>query len=253
MLQHGAYTLLLDACYDREQFPTLAEAIEWTWASTDAEIEAVKFVLGRFFTPENNVHVQKRIKEELDDYHAKAEQNKRIANERETKRKENSTNRARSVHESSPERVEASPNQEPITKNQEPQTINQKTTPRKSATPSKPESVDLQVWQDWLALRKSKRAAVTETVMRGAESEAGKAGMALNEFLAVWCRRGSQGLEADWLKPNERGKFEQKTFAERSSDHAAAEIEKWAPSIAAKREKFTIEEGAANAFRISGG
>ena len=53
MLEHGAYTLLLDACYDRERFPTLDEAIEWTWARTDAEIEAVKFVLARFFTLED--------------------------------------------------------------------------------------------------------------------------------------------------------------------------------------------------------
>lgn len=127
------------------------------------------------------------------------------------------------------------------------------TATRKSATPSKPEGVDEQVWADWQALRKQKRASVTETVMRGAEAEALKAGMTLNDFLAVWCQRGSQGLEAGWLKPHERGKFEQKSFAERSADHAAAEVAKWAPSIAAKREIFTIEEGASNAFRISGG
>ena len=45
MLQHGAYTVLLDTCYDREQFPTLEEAIDWAWASTEAEIEAVKLTL----------------------------------------------------------------------------------------------------------------------------------------------------------------------------------------------------------------
>ena len=38
MLQHGAYTLLIDSCYDREKFPTLEDAIEWTWASSDDEI-----------------------------------------------------------------------------------------------------------------------------------------------------------------------------------------------------------------------
>jgi uncharacterized protein YdaU (DUF1376 family) len=27
MLQHGAYTLLIDSCYDREKFPTLEQAI----------------------------------------------------------------------------------------------------------------------------------------------------------------------------------------------------------------------------------
>ena len=113
MLQHGSYTLLIDACYDREEFPTFEQAIDWTWASSEQEIEAVKFVLSKFFVLENGVYVQTRIAEEIAEYHDKAATNARIANERETKRKENSTNRARSVHE-------APPNQEPRTKNQEP-------------------------------------------------------------------------------------------------------------------------------------
>ena len=53
MLQHGAYTLLIDACYDREQFPTLDDAIDWAWASSAAEIEAVEFVLRKFFIVRN--------------------------------------------------------------------------------------------------------------------------------------------------------------------------------------------------------
>ena len=28
--------------------------------------------------------------------------------------------------------------------------------------------------------------------------------MGLEAFLRIWCRRGTQGLEADWLKPAER-------------------------------------------------
>jgi hypothetical protein len=58
---------------------------------------------------------------------------------------------------------------------------------------------------DWQQLRKAKRAPVTETVVDGARVEADKAGMDLEGFLKVWCRRGSQGLEAAWLKPHERG------------------------------------------------
>lgn len=78
-------------------------------------------------------------------------------------------------------------------------------TPRKrSATPVMPDGIDPQVWADWLALRKAKRAPVTETVVAGAIGEAGKAGMPINDFLKVWCRRGTQGLEAAWLKPEER-------------------------------------------------
>lgn len=67
-----------------------------------------------------------------------------------------------------------------------------------------PPDVQEQVWKDWCQLRKAKRATVTPTVLDGARSEATKAGMSLNDFLAVWCRRGSQGLEASWLKPEER-------------------------------------------------
>lgn len=68
-----------------------------------------------------------------------------------------------------------------------------------------PEDVDEQVWKDWVQLRKGKRAAVSLTAVDGARDEAGKAGMSLEAFLRVWCRRGSQGLEAAWLKPHERG------------------------------------------------
>jgi uncharacterized protein YdaU (DUF1376 family) len=120
MLQHGAYTLLIDSCYDRERFPTLDDAIEWTWASSKEEIEAVEFVLRRFFDLEDGVYVQSRIREEIAEYYAKATTNKRIADEREAKRKANGTTGKRNVHESSPSVDEAPPNQEPLTNNQEP-------------------------------------------------------------------------------------------------------------------------------------
>ena len=80
-------------------------------------------------------------------------------------------------------------------------------TPRKRDPPC-PDGVTEGTWADWLTLRKAKRAPVTETVVREATAEAGKAGLSLDAFLRVWCARGSQGLQADWLKPNERGKPE---------------------------------------------
>lgn len=71
------------------------------------------------------------------------------------------------------------------------------------AAPSRPDDVDEQVWSDWLALRKAKRASVTQTVLDEARREASKAGLGLERFLVIWCMRGSQGLQADWLKPHE--------------------------------------------------
>lgn len=70
----------------------------------------------------------------------------------------------------------------------------------------KPEDVTERTWMDWQQLRRAKRAPVTETVLDGARKEAGLAGLELEEFLQVWCRRGSQGLEAAWLRPEERGR-----------------------------------------------
>jgi hypothetical protein len=77
----------------------------------------------------------------------------------------------------------------------------------KKPSPSKiikPDNVEEEVWQDWLTLRKTKRAPVTNTVLKGAIKQAGIAKVSLNEFLQIWCRRGSQGLEAAWIKPDEK-------------------------------------------------
>lgn len=203
MLQHGAFTLLIDACYDREQFPTLEDAIDWTWASSAAEIEAVEFVLRKFFTLDGGRYVQKRIQEEIAEYHDKSTTNARIAQEREAKRNAASTSRARTVNDTSPEQHEPPPNHKPTTNNQEP--IREEAPRKRSAAPQRPSDVGEQVWADWLALRKAKRAPVTETVLASAASEAEKAQLSLDAFLKVWCARGSQGLEAAWLKPDERG------------------------------------------------
>lgn len=120
MLQHGAYNLLMDACYDRERFPTINEALEWAWASSQEEIDAVKFVLSRFFHEDSEGRfVQSRIDDEVIAYQENSLNNKRIAKERELKRRVNSTyreamstDRARSVNGSCTER-ERSVNEAP--------------------------------------------------------------------------------------------------------------------------------------------
>ena len=77
ILQHGVYNLLIDACYDRERFPTREDAIEWIWASTPEEIQAVDFVLSKFFIKnKKGEFIQDRIAEELEKYHARCEVNK---------------------------------------------------------------------------------------------------------------------------------------------------------------------------------
>ena len=185
MLQHGAYTLLIDSCYDREKFPTLEEAIEWSWAITKDEIDAVEFVLKRFFTFENGVYVQSRIQQEIIEYHSKAFKNKEIALEREEKRRGDSTNRTRTVHESPP-------NQEPRTTNHKPLTnIN---------TIQAPEGVSVEVWNDFVAQRKKARAVISSNVINSINKEAEKAGWSLEQALAECAARGWRGFKAEWVK-----------------------------------------------------
>lgn len=78
----------------------------------------------------------------------------------------------------------------------------------------RPDDVDQAVWDDWVQLRKNKRATVSQTVVDGARLEANKAGMTLNAFLREWVMRGSQGLKAEWLV----GKAPQKTEHQKRQD-----------------------------------
>ena len=110
--------------------------------------------------------------------------------------------------------------------------------------PPCPEDVTAEVWADWLALRRAKRAPVTATTVKGARAEAHKAGMTFEAFLVVWCRRGSQGLEASWLQPDERApQAAPMTIGSKAPDQTAAYLESQrqtpeqrAASDAARRE-----------------
>jgi hypothetical protein len=95
----------------------------------------------------------------------------------------------------------------------------QETPPRKRvATPpiARPEDVCESVWRDWTALRAKKRTTVSETAIEGARAEAAKAGLSLEAFLRIWVTRGSQGMEAAWIKPEERRAAA--SFAERDRE-----------------------------------
>lgn len=117
MLEHGAYTLLMDACYDREKFPTLEQALDWCWARSDDEIAAVTFVLEKFFVLDGQQYMQQRIADEIDGYHQNSKTNKRIALEREAAKR---AERERIVHASCTDE-HLTTNQEPLTTNQEPE------------------------------------------------------------------------------------------------------------------------------------
>ncbi|HRO86700.1 MAG TPA: helix-turn-helix domain-containing protein [Chiayiivirga sp.] len=66
-------------------------------------------------------------------------------------------------------------------------------------TLDRPEGVSAEVWTDWLALRKAKRAPITETALGGIRREAELAGVTLESALRTCCERGWIGFKAEWI------------------------------------------------------
>ena len=64
---------------------------------------------------------------------------------------------------------------------------------------SPPDGVSPKIWQDFLKLRKAKKAPMTDTALDGIRREAEKAGYSLDLALETCCKRGWQGFEADWV------------------------------------------------------
>jgi hypothetical protein len=84
-----------------------------------------------------------------------------------------------------------------------------KKTPRCAAPPrtkklylvTRPNGVSEQVWDDFIALRKAKRAPLSQTALAGILSEADKALMTLEDTLTECITRGWQSFKAEWMKP----------------------------------------------------
>jgi uncharacterized protein YdaU (DUF1376 family) len=75
----------------------------------------------------------------------------------------------------------------------------QDTLPKKN-TVAPPEGVTVMVWQDWVKLRKAKKAAVTQTALDGIQREADKARVSLQTALETCCERGWTGFKAEWIQ-----------------------------------------------------
>ena len=77
------------------------------------------------------------------------------------------------------------------------------TTEKKTTTAIQPFTVDDQVWNDFIALRKAKRAPLTETALAMIEKESELAGLTLQDALTECVTRGWQSFKADWVKPKQ--------------------------------------------------
>lgn len=213
-LEHGIYTLLLDWYYVNER-PIPADKANRIARGNPQETETV---LREFFHLTDEGWRHHRADREIESYAHRAEVNREVGKLGGRPKKTQTVSERKPI--SNPQET-LTTNHKPLTTNQEPEDQkngapdgdappgNEKPKAKRSKADKPPEvempeGVDPQTWADWLTLRKRKSAPVTQTVLREAIRESEKAGMTLERFLTIWCARGSQGLEASWLKPHER-------------------------------------------------
>jgi hypothetical protein len=115
-------------------------------------------------------YIQDRILEELLQYHKNADTNKRIADEREAKRRENNTKRVQVVNE-------ATPNQEPLTTNHK---------PKEKKTLGKRLANDFNMPDSWGEFCEKERSDLTPIKV-------------FEQFKDYWvAQAGQKGVKLDW-------------------------------------------------------
>ena len=210
-----AYRRLLDTYYTTERpLPKELRAVcRLVLAASEEQRAAVQVVLEEFFEDTPDGWVNRRAEAEIAAMQEKQDKQRQRANARWDKHRAGRGNAsAMPRHEdldamaskNDAGAMPPTPTPTPTPKKEEKEKEPRKRGATGAGAPSRPAEVPEQTWADWLALRKAKRAPVTETVLRSAQSEAAKAKMPLAEFLRVWCARGSQGLQASWLAQDER-------------------------------------------------
>jgi len=68
-----------------------------------------------------------------------------------------------------------------------------------SASVTRPEFVEEQIWNDWLVIRKKKNAPLTETAWNQMQKEANKAGWPIEKAIQECCLRTWAAFKADWI------------------------------------------------------
>ena len=204
---HGAYLLII-MNYWQTGKPVPVSRLQKIARVSNDRWTVVKATLSEFFNDNGTEWVHERVERDLRDVMSAQTQRvaagKASAEARKRVRRASDKEALQPPVNENPTTVQRPFNEVDTDKDTDKDNNNAPVKPVRHLSPSKPHDVDDQVWRDWLQLRKLKKAAVSQTVMDGAIRESAKAGLSLNDFLKIWCERGSQGLEAAWLKPSEQ-------------------------------------------------
>ena len=182
-LEDLAYRRMLDWCYLHEKpLPVDPEEIA-RLVRMRTHSDCIAVVLREYFKKAENGWISLRVMEEIARVGVKSDKAAESAKARWSKVKYANALQAQS---------DGNATQDTLHKTQD-------TLPKKN-TVAPPEGVTVMVWQDWLKLRKAKKAAVTQTALDGIQREADKARVSLQTALETCCERGWTGFKAEWMQ-----------------------------------------------------
>ena len=214
VLEKGAYIDLLSIYYASEAPLVRSKYERITARCTDEERAAYDYVLSEFFEEREDGYHNESADQAIAESRAKSERARASISARWAKKAEKKesadTNEIRSNYERTTNVLLTN---NLITNNQEIKENKKRKPADAGAAPSaaprsrskkfEPEElrtgqIDRQLFADWLAVRKAKRAPLTETAWAQIKREAGKAGLDLNAVLRLMVEHSWQGISADW-------------------------------------------------------
>ena len=200
-MQDLAYRRLLDLYYLHEK-PIPEENPSVYIGLNDCSTD-VQRVLNEYFVLTPKGWVNKRADEQIAEYHNKQKSASLAGKKSAEVRKASKVNASEQSFNDRSTDVQLTNNHKPITNNHKP--IKDITTATGVAIPF---GVTDTVWTDFVQQRIAKKAAVTETAIKGIDREAKKAGISLNEALQTICSRGWTGFKAEWIQKDQPKKTE---------------------------------------------
>lgn len=195
LLEDLAYRRMIDVYYTRDGALPLDVAGVARLIRMSQHVETVRTVLAEFFSKTETGWINQRCEREIEAFNHKSTQAKasiaaRWKKEKEPESYEGNTNVSPPYNEGNTPRTRTRTNNQ----NQR----NTKNTTTATAVAA-PDGVLLSVWTDFVDLRKSKKAKLTQTAIDGIRKEADKAGWTLEAALQECCCRGWIGFKADWV------------------------------------------------------
>jgi uncharacterized protein YdaU (DUF1376 family) len=178
-----AYRRLLDIYYLHERPLNTGLASVARQINMREYEDKIEIVLEEFFELTPDGWVNARADREIKHFKSKIEQASR-AGKASAERRFN----ARSTD------VQPNNKQETINNNKDKKTVANKL--------ACPKSVDQQVWDDWLAIRRAKKLPLTETAWKQILAEIDKSGLAVDVVIKECCLRGWAAFKVAWLKEN---------------------------------------------------